>query len=974
MRKKIFIIHGMGIKDGLGRNSGGDLDTVGSNAFYGAWMKQQVEGEPEYGKDYEFDFVNYQEGLRHLDIHAGCDVYLPDFPIDALAPRLEMRRIRREEEIDVRCELFEEFEAVRKTVYSAPGAFTEEWKKAYNDLMKNLDKVKNDRKYFEIKMARHYTGLLAGAVDQIKQDGGVGDVMKMLEDKLIGDEYDNLMSDVQKLLDTSLKRDIVDEISQEHVEERLLVDDSSRFDFSCRGRLGWCHQLMAIWVEVVSIYVSTCFLISNVRDVLSEEDAAALLDWAEKLKKRVGDYNDELEGFLEQVIESNPDNKNAQKMLANMREVYEFWNKLSYDWIVENYNPLEGQLAVQVTESTGGRPVSDLEVVFNVSEGPVSLAPVNDPENKVQSISLATDERGTARVCFHRPEDCEDYGVTVTHNDLDFLTFPEDLVLSEKYFEEHPDPDSIELSLVEYLGGSQNKVESQGLSEEELEEKIEESETALARRAIDVQTGLIESDIRYLADNDVRLVRIDDHHPYTPEILQTLQNLKEEGLIEEIVLSSLPRGEHLPLEKQKCGADLIYEQFVKDTPADNPGLARLRDEAHYQDLHIKESHLAIELSKLIGSKYDKIEMVRNLMELQTKKDMDNIMEDTGWADRVAEYEAGLDKVLPRVEKTLYHIKMIDPPEDGDYSSEVGFKKFLHPFEFLFGNKAQKEQLQKQLYAREADAGVDIYSAISPFCNPRMGEPTINVASALNYLTKRYEMDFYFYAYGSFLFSTRRVNEESYDIDLSYLVSKIGSPADGGHASAATGSPENNPSFPANRFSRVSHENFAEYLYYITDIVADATGLELLEIEEQFPDELEDGMQELFNQLDRNVFNLKLAGPEGVANICFSKGVYSGQGKPNMTMPLALAYLKQSHPMDYFFYSVSPAKLVMRNVRDYKQILDLDEVARCLGTFRDGGDPRAAICQPRFSPKFDEGSFKYVNYKNIGNYVKFLGQR
>jgi hypothetical protein len=94
----------------------------------------------------------------------------------------------------------------------------------------------------------------------------------------------------------------------------------------------------------------------------------------------------------------------------------------------------------------------------------------------------------------------------------------------------------------------------------------------------------------------------------------------------------------------------------------------------------------------------------------------------------------------------------------------------------------------------------------------------------------------------------------------------------------------------------------------------------------------------------------------------------------MTMPLALAYLKKKHPMDYFFYSVSPSKLVMRNVRDRKCIIDLDEAARCLGTFRDGGDKRAALCQPRFNPEFDEGSFKYVNYKNIANYVKFLGKR
>ncbi|MFB6356209.1 MAG: hypothetical protein ABEJ65_06810, partial [bacterium] len=249
-----------------------------------------------------------------------------------------------------------------------------------------------------------------------------------------------------------------------------------------------------------------------------------------------------------------------------------------------------------------------------------------------------------------------------------------------------------------------------------------------------------------------------------------------------------------------------------------------------------------------------------------------------------------------------------------------------------------------------------------------------VASALNYLTRRYTIDYFFYAYGSFLLTTRRVNEDAHEINLSTMVKKIGSPADGGHPSAATGSPETNPAFPEKRFESINDRNFAEYLYYITDIVEENTDLERIAIEEQYPDECEPGARAVLERLEKNVFNLKLRGTEGVANVCVAKGVYTEDDEPSITVPMAFAYLHDVYPMDYFFYVGSPSQLVMRNINDNSETLDLDEVARILGTFRDGGHPRAATCQPRFNPEFNENKFKYVNDKNISEFVKYLGKR
>lgn len=974
MRKKVFIIHGKGKKQGLGDESGGDLDTVASNAFYGAWIEDELSdnGGAEYGEDYEFDFVNYQQGFRHLDIHEGCDIYLPDFPIDAMPPRLEMRKIRREEEIDVRAELYEDSDAVRKLFYGRLDELTDEWKERYNQLKYRADKIRGERQFYEVKTLREYTGLFRAVAQQAIEEDGGGEAISLISEKLFGDELNLLRADVADELDSYIKRDLVDEVDAEQVQTRLMLDDSANSDYGSLYRMKDADQLLEVWVEALSVIVSTYFLINNCQNDLPDNGVDDLLDWTETIRTLVHEYNQELLDVLEQVHEANPDNENVGSMLEHVRSINDLWENLSYDWVIDQYNPLEDVLAVQVVEESTGRPISDLEVVFNVTQGMVSLSPMDEPDRQVQSLAVPTNEMGAAAVQFENEGEDVDYGVTATYNELHFATFPEELTLTDDYFDEHPDPESIELRLVEYLSGEES------VKEDTVNvDQIEGGGPVESDRAVDVQCDLMESDLRYLAEQDVRLVRIDDHHPYTPEMLETLEDLVEEGVIkEEIRLSSLPRGEHQPKEKQLCGADLVYSKFVEGTGADNEGMAGLRDEAHLQDLHIEESEIALELSKLIGSKYNKIEMAHNLKDIQCGEDLENIMSDTGWDEAVETYEEGLRKVCPRLENTLHSIDMVEPPADGDYQSKIGWKRFLpqNAFTMLFGTEDEREQLYREMYANQTDDSVRAYVSLSPFCDPEEGEPNINVASAINYLTDRYDMDYYFYAYGTFLFSTRRVNEEGYEIDLSRLVSKIGSPADGGHAAAATGSPESNPSFPADRFEKVNDRNFTEYIYYITGIIEDNTELERVRLSETYPQDFEPGMVDVIERLDNNVYNLKLKGDEGTANICVTKGVYSDDHEPQLRVPSAIAYLQRKYPMDYCFFSMSTSNLILRNINDPSMKLNLDKVARTLGTFRDGGHPRAASCQPKFDPGFDEEKFGYVNSEVMEDYVKYLGEK
>lgn len=976
MRKKIFLIHGKGVRRGLGEESGGDLDTVSANAFYGIWMKElvgrELDGEPTYGEDYEFDFVNYQEGLQHLDVHQGCDLYLPDFPIDALAPRLQMHRLKRRDEVDERTKFHEAVNQTRKAFQARPDRFSGELKEIHNTLLSKSGKYLEEKKYYEITVARAYTEMLFGLVRQIFNNG-TSSVVERLEDFLLRSRFASFRDRMEDRMESYVKRNLIDEIDQEHVRERLLLDDSASSDYGRLYHVRNADHLLGILVETISLVTGTYFLLPKLEPVTEPDQRAELREWCESLTDDVTAYLGELGELLDQVLEANPDHRNMTLIQDRCGELIEFFETFDYEFLHEDYTPHKDLFQVHVTEESTGRPVEDLEVVFNVSEGPVEISAVtHDSEESAKSLSVRTTEQGYAAVRISGVDQAEQFGVTATYDEMNFLSFPKNVKLSENYFEEHPDPDDLELQLLDYLGeGGDDSVESSSGNTDQIEEGTQKA----GDRAVRVQQQMVERHLRYLDEQDVRLVRIDDHHPYTPEVLETLEQLKDEGLIESITLSSLPRGEHQDKEDQLCGTDLIYRQFIDGTEADNEGLQALCHATHLQDLHIEEDPMALELSKLIGSRYSKVKMARGLTEIESRSDYDSIMRSTGWDDVVTEYEQGLNRVLPRVDLTLHRLTFTIPPPGGDYETEVNWSPLKFPVQYFAADERQKQHLIREAYAEDSARTVTFFCALSPYCDPEKGEPQINVASAQNYLTARYDFDYLFYAYGSMLLSTRRVNEEDYDIDLSKLVSEIGSPSDGGHPGAATGSPESNPNFPQERFGKVDHKNFSEYLYYVAQYVEDHTGLDLQAIEEVYPGQFEAGVRDALRDLENQAYHLNLRGNHGVAKVLVANSVYTEEDEGDVMVPLACSHLLKTFPgADYVFYSVSASNLVLRNLDDERDALDLDEAARVLGTDRDGGHRRAASCKPRFNPSFPEEKFSRLNYETMGEYVEYLGNR
>lgn len=79
-RLKVFVIHGRGAtpRHPDVKEEGGDLDTISSNVFYGAWAQHT-------GSPHEFSFVQYHDGLlKTLWEFENTDFYIPDLPLDTV--------------------------------------------------------------------------------------------------------------------------------------------------------------------------------------------------------------------------------------------------------------------------------------------------------------------------------------------------------------------------------------------------------------------------------------------------------------------------------------------------------------------------------------------------------------------------------------------------------------------------------------------------------------------------------------------------------------------------------------------------------------------------------------------------------------------------------------------------------------------------------------------------------------------------
>ncbi len=975
-RKKIFIIHGKGVRKGLGVEGGGDLDTVGSNALYAAWIKNTLKmennKEPVYGVDYEYDFVNYQAGLSHLKVHKGCDIYIPDFPIDALAPRLKMLKIIDTEDEKIRAEFTRLYEEFKYNIYSMADNIDKHLKFIFNDMINRTKTIFATKSKVEIGILYYLYFIfneIVKSASEKEKNTGIKELILAFKSFVIGENFifiKRFFSDYLETRRGKLNANLIAEIKEKYKEKGdeaiKLIEKLRKTYFSVSFKILKADQLFVILVELATILLALIEFLEKGKDFLEKEDLEKLKEIKEELRKNI---IFELERFIN-YIETHG-GKKVEKYskiittkLENIKKVFEKIEKV-------NLEPEEKLLSVMLIEDENLRVVPDIDVTFKIIRGRVHFK-LKGKKYSEKSIDIKTNKNGCATVEIEYPKD-EKYYITATYDDLNFIEFTN--------ITEEGELQAI-LSDLESESVSEEKSTDEVISTDEPDSAIESGTPPT--RALKVSLELIKRDLKLLKENDVRIIRFDDHHPWTREIYDTLQDMVKEGYITETVnLSSLERtaGEQ-PIEEQKCGTDLIYENFIKDKPYDNTGYKMLQYLAHVQDLHIKQDKLAVALSKLIGSGYSKISMAEALSEVKDKKELKNIMKLKGWDEIVQKYEEGLAEVLPRVEKNLVRARFLRKPPDGDYSKKLGILSILKILA-IFKPKELRQEFYKKLYAMIPSNRVDVYMALSPFTDRKQGEAKINVASAINYLSPKYKMDYFFYCYGSMLMTTRRVNAKKEDINLSTFVAHVGTKADGGHPSAATGKPASNPKFPKEKFAKVNDSNFYEYALYIAEKVIEHTGLELYSIDEVKIKHYEPEIEEVLPEIEENMVYIKLRESSGqIITILAVKNrtKKNPQLEPDLNLSMAINYLiyRKKYKPDYFIFCQGTSRMIIRNINDPYNRINIDKVVKNIGGKDDSGTLKAGVAFPQNNPSFPIDKFKFLNTFSFPGYVVYLGKK
>ncbi len=947
MRKKIFIIHGKGVKNGLGTEGGGDLDTVGSNVFYNVWInnliREKENRDAVYGKDYEFDFVNYQAGLSHLKVHKGCDIYLPDFPIDALSPRLKFQFVNSLNTVKIMTSLASVYDELKNNIYSLADKVDDDVKYIYNSLINKIKTYFSERSETELAALSYLLDIFNNVILAYSKNGSRS-LIKPFKSFFLGINLQLIKGDILSTIDIDFFQNLKDKYNSADDNVKNLFADFHKILLSNLFKIKNSDNGIIVFIEFLNILIAFSNIISNYKKDIDKEDFKSI--------------NKIFQSSVESAVKSLDRFAAEYKNIQGVKRISDDISKLNT--ILKKVNKLnlkknKNGIMVMLFEEESLSPVKDVEISFKIVKGKTSFVK-NRRKIGDKEIEVKTNNNGTASIDLFIPKD-DKYYITATYDDLNYLVFTN--ITDKKELKELEDSGDNDLYTDE---------------EESIIEKGNEP-----ARALKVALKLIAKDFAVLKKNDVRIVRIDDHHPWTKEILELLLKFKEKGLItDSVTMSGLERGKEQPKEEQKCGTDLIYESLVENRDYDNSGYKYLRYLAHVQDLHIKEDKMAILLSKLIGSGFSKIEMVQGLAEAKSKSDLKKLIRRKGWVDIVDNYERSLKQVLPRVEKNIVRARFLRKPTNNNFKTNLGIFSLLKPFFFFIKNKEKKENIFKRLYALNSKNRVDVYLALSPFTDKKAGEAKINVASAINYLKTKYKMDYFFYCYGSMLMTTRRVNEDKSDLNLSMLVAYVGTKADGGHAEAATGKPASNPDFPKEQFPRVNDYNFFEYAFYIASKVSEFSGLELFDVSEARIRYYDINTENVLNRFEEHLVKLNFVdkNENEISFLTVKNVVPKSEVEPRLNFSAAVNYLlyRKKFRADYFVYLHGSNKAIFRKLNDDNVEFNIKEFVKFFGDKKDTGFAKIGISQPAANKKFPIDRLKFINTYNYMEYLTFLSYR
>ncbi|PKN01764.1 MAG: hypothetical protein CVU77_02155 [Elusimicrobia bacterium HGW-Elusimicrobia-1] len=927
MKKKIFIIHGFGQRNGIGWEAGGDLDTVSSSVFYTAWARKEIEkakGSPAVrGEDYDYDFVNYSEGLSHLVVHSGCDIYIPDFPIDALSPRLELMYIPDPSAVGLISDFNSKLFALKILIGRNALLVDDRLKKLFNSGFKQKTKVLEHSERDAIATAVACADIVTYCVEMsaalsAKPDAAATAYLNDVLSNIAGDALRSAKDYIIQNMGGFVKDEQMDEL--ENPRDILKIEESNTRDFSAKGRVNYTDDFMIVSVESVAYAArntveagALAYTKTNAERI--QAASAEIVQAVASLFKNVKNVSDV---FLA---------SSASNALAPLAEKISLAASSAMDAALRAKNPAPAaasadgdKITALLMEQSSGRTVAGVKISLKRLLGAGVFRGLDGKQlGSGASADIVTGSDGSAAIVYVPGAPGEEYQISATYDDVKYLMIPEEIISAA----------------------------DSGAVEEALDDEDDDSRID---RAMSVSLQLLEKQFRFLAENDVTVESVTDHHPYTPAVHELIARLQKEGLVKEFNVRAAPRGQEEPVEKQVCGANIVFFERLSSSAAKTEGLSQLNVMARMQDLHIKMMPLAISLSKLIGSKFSKIEMALKLSELTDKKSLENIMASTGWDKVVADYERRLALVLPRAEANV--MRMTFEREAKGLSAVLGK---------IFPSLNKKNI-------------IEIFAALSAFCDPRKGEPQINVASAIGYIAgvKKMKTDYFFYCYGSNILTQRKMANSDERINLSTLSQWLGTKADGGHSGASTCKPVSNPSFPRKRLSNVKEWNFPEYLYYLAGKISESAGFPFKKLEPVNFD-FSPVIRQSLERLDPTLVELVVKSGWMRKKIMFAKmpkpDYDSRDSNPSLVQ--VITYLRMKYRFDYLFLvQGAMSKIILANVGDASAAIDLVPVAKALGWQEDSGDPRFAAANPRRNKKISR-EWRFAKEERFFDLAAFL---
>ncbi|MCK5844469.1 MAG: hypothetical protein KAG97_07160 [Victivallales bacterium] len=322
----------------------------------------------------------------------------------------------------------------------------------------------------------------------------------------------------------------------------------------------------------------------------------------------------------------------------------------------------------------------------------------------------------------------------------------------------------------------------------------------------------LPGDLRSLAEAGFKLVRYEDHHPYAPTHAAMLEELQKEGLIGFQAMSgplidpnAESASEELPESELKCGADMVYEALVLDTPCDSPAMSHLRTITHSEDFASDRKPLGKIITELIKGGICKVDLAQTLLRCDAKEDILRNLNDKGWYEWV---QTKRFEALEIADRFMEHAQLLEIERP-----EMGQAEFSGP---ALDDGSDMPVVSSN--RKEDQNSLRILVALAP--KTKRGEPKLNIGKACEYFADKIPgLDYLFFCYGASIVVGRRLNQADTSLNLSTLFKKIGTEKDGGHSGASVCSPENNPLYPRNILGRVSSANFTPFCRYLTERIS-----------------------------------------------------------------------------------------------------------------------------------------------------------